>query len=247
MNAKIFWLSIIAIIISFIGGFYLANTLNRNELMALRGENERLKKTETEKPETDSETNLTDVEIRQKIAEADKNPNNFAFQRDLGLALFRYGAMKQDVNLISESARLLQRAFNNNPKDYDVIVTLGNAFYDVAAIKKDNANFIKAREYYFKALEQKAEDADVRADYGSTFLFAEPTELDKAYSELQRSLQTAPQNERALKFMTQTLLKQNKREEAEKYFARLKEINPKTPTLNEMNSQMSSGNNSNQK
>ena len=247
MNAKIFWISIIAIVISFLGGFYLANTLNRNELMAVRGENERLKKTQTDKPQTDSDTNLTDDEIRQKIAEADKNPNNFAFQRDLGLALFRYGAMKQDVNLISESSRLLQRAFNNNPKDYDVIVTLGNTFYDVAALKKDAANFIKAREYYRKALEQKADDADVRADYGSTFLFAEPADLDNAFSELQRSLQNDPKNERALKFITQTLLKQNKRPEAEKYFVRLKEVNPKAPDLNALNSELSSGNNSNQK
>ena len=247
MNAKMFWLSIIAVIISFIGGFYLANTLNGNELMTLRGENERLKKSETDQPQNDSELSLTDEELRQKIAEADKNPTNFAFQRNLGLALFSYGAMKQDVNLITESARILQRAFNNNPKDYDVIVTIGNAFYDIASIKRDNAGYLKSREYYLKALEQKADDAGVRADYGSTFLFAEPVDLEKAISELQKSLQFDPKNERGLKFMTQALLKQNKKEEAEKYFGRLKEINPKTPDINELNKQISPGNNTNQK
>lgn len=242
MNAKIFWLLILAVIISFVGGFYLANALNRNEINTLRAENESFKK-ESINPRNDKEPSLTDDEIRQKIVEADKNPNNFAFQRNLGLALFSYGAMKQDVNLISESARLLQRTYNNNPKDYDVIVTLGNAFYDIASIKKDNESFNKSREFYLKALEQKPDDSNVRADFGSTFLFAEPNDLDKAITELQKALEINPKNERALLFMTQTLLKQNKKEEAEKVLAKLKEINPKTPNLNELNSQISQDSN----
>lgn len=239
MNAKIFWLSIIAVIISFVGGFYLANALNRNELTALRGENERLKKNGPENQQDQSDTTLADDEIRQKIAEADKNPSNIAFQRDLGLALFSYGAMKQDVKLIAESARLIQRVFDNNPKDYDVIVTLGNAYYDIASINNDGKSFIKSREFYLKALDEKPADAGVRADYGSTFLFADPNDFDKANAELQRALQIDPKNERALKFMTQVLLKQNKKAEAEKYQIRLKAINPKTPDLEELNSQLS--------
>lgn len=220
----------------------MANALNRNEINTLRAENESFKK-ESINPRNDKEPSLTDDEIRQKIVEADKNPNNFAFQRNLGLALFSYGAMKQDVNLISESTRLLQRTYNNNPKDYDVIVTLGNAFYDIASIKKDNESFNKSREFYLKALEQKPDDSNVRADFGSTFLFAEPNDLDKAITELQKALEINPKNERALLFMTQTLLKQNKKEEAEKVLAKLKEINPKTPNLNELNSRISQDSN----
>jgi tetratricopeptide (TPR) repeat protein len=231
MNTKIFWLSILAVILSFVGGFYFANALNRNEMTALRADNERLKKNETVKTQNDEELTLTDDEIRQKIAEADKNPNDFSFQRNMGLALYRYGAMKQDVKLISESARLLQRTYNNNPKDFDVTVALGNAFYDEASIKKDSEIFQKSREFYLKALEQKPEDADVRADYGSTFLFAEPSDLNRAISEMQKSLQINPKNERALLFITQAYLKQNNEVEAEKYLAKLKEINPKTPDL----------------
>jgi tetratricopeptide (TPR) repeat protein len=247
MNTKIFWLSILAVILSFAGGFYLANALNRNELTALRTDNERLKKNEADKTQSQTETTLTEDEIRQKIAEADKNPNDFSFQRNMGLALYRYGAMKQDVNLISESARLLQRTFNNNPKDYDVTVALGNAYYDEASIKKDNESFKKSREFYAKALEQKPDDADVRADFGSTFLFAEPAETAKAIAELEKSLQINPKNERALLFITQAFLKDNNTGEADKYFARLREINPKTPDIAELKAQISPGENSVQK
>src|ERR1700759_3365302 len=131
MNSKIIWISILAIIVSFFGGFYLANTLNGDELKKLRAENEQLKKNPTDKSQDDSEATLSDDEIRQKIAVADKNPTDLQFQRNLGLALYRYGGMKQDTKLIGESTRLLQRVYDSDPKDYDIIVVLGNAFFDM--------------------------------------------------------------------------------------------------------------------
>jgi tetratricopeptide (TPR) repeat protein len=243
MNAKIFWLAIGAVIVSFCGGFYLANALNRNELTTLRAENERLKKNEPEQTQNESELSLTEEEIRQKIAEADKNPTNFSFQRNMGLALYRYGAMKQDANLISESGRLLKRTFDNNPQDYDVIVALGNINYDIGYFKKDNKGFEKARELYQKALALKPTDTDVRTDLGLTYFLSVPPEMDKAIAEFQKTLETNPKHERALQFITQAFLKQNKKEEAEKYLAKLKEINPQTPNLSELNSQISQDSN----
>ena len=238
MNSKIFWLSIIAIIISFFGGFYLANSLNGNELAALRAENERLKKNPAAASTTNSDDTLSDEEIRQKIAEADKNPSNIPFQRNLGLALLSYGVMKQNESLIAESARLLQRAYESDPKDFDVTVALGTAHYDIASLRNDSESFKKSREFYGKALEQKPENASVRADFGSTFVFVDPPDFVRANAELQKALQTDPKNERALLLMTQMLVKQNKPSEAEKYHARLKEVNPKAPTLQDLTAQM---------
>jgi hypothetical protein len=43
MNRKSFWISIVAVVISFAGGFILANALNRSEVETLRAENSRLK------------------------------------------------------------------------------------------------------------------------------------------------------------------------------------------------------------
>jgi tetratricopeptide (TPR) repeat protein len=239
MNSKLFWLSILAVIISFFGGFYLANSLNGNELLKLRAENEQLKKNVTETPRNEADSTLSDEEIRQKIAQADKNPTDLPFQRNLGLALYRYGVMKQDADLIGESARLLQRIYDRDPKDYDVTVALGNAFFDLGFFKKDAASMQKGREFYLKALEQKPLDADVKTDLGISYYVATPPDFERAAVELQKALETNPKHERALLFMTQTLLKQNKQAEAEKYLARLKEVNPQTPSLAELNSQIS--------
>ena len=245
MNSKLIWLSIVAVIISFFGGFYLANSLNGKEIAKLQTENEQLKKNPNgasqANSQSDSDPELSDDEIKQKIAEADKNSTNFQYQRNLGLAIYRYGTMKNNANLITESGRLLQRVYDNDPKDYDATVALGNVFFDLGYLLKNSQNLEKGREFYRKAIEQKPTDSDVQADLGISYYVAEPPELDKAAAQLQKTLDINPKHERALLFMTQTLIKQNKTAEAEKYLARLKEINPQTPTLAELNTQMSQG------
>ena len=195
MNKKVFWISLVAVIISFFGGFLLANALNRNELNTIRAEIERLKNSS---PQDKSEVSLSDEEIRQKIAEADKNPENFNFQKNLGLALYRYATMKQDAQLLAEVARLLTRANQKDEKDYEVLITLGNCYFDIGYIKKNNENLTKAREFYQKALTQKPNDVDVRTDLGLTYFLVNPPETDKALAEFQKSLQTNPKHEKTL-------------------------------------------------
>lgn len=239
MNSKLIWLSILAVVISFFGGFYVANSLNGGELVKLRAENEQLKKNPAANSSNAPDEALSDEEIRQKIAAADKNPADIPFQRNLGLALYRYGAMKKDSALLGEAARLLQRALDGDPKDYDVTVALGNAFFDIGFFKKDAASMQKGRDFYLKALAQKPTDTDVKTDLGISYFVATPPDYEKSAAELQKALETDPKHERALLFMTQTLLKQNKPAEAEKVLARLKAVNPAAPSLSELTAQMS--------
>lgn len=238
MKNKVLLLSFVGVIASFLGGFLLANALNRNEINSLRAENERLKNTQNASPTNDSENNLTDDEIAQKIAEADRNPNNFAFQKGLGLALYRYSTVKQDTNLLEDVARLLKRANELNPKDYDVIVALGNLYFDFGYAKKDNDEFQRAREFYQTALAQKSNDADVRTDLGLTYFLANPPESDRAVAEFQKSLQIDPKHEKTLQVLTQALLSENKTKEAEKYLEILKTVNQNNDGLPELTAQL---------
>lgn len=239
MNQKVFWLSIIAIIISFFGGFLLANALNRNELSSLRAENERLKNSPNETIQNQSEFTLKDEEIRERIAEADRNPTDFAFQKNLGLALYRYAAMKQDAELLAKVRRLLERAYENNKQDYEVVVTLGNIYFDTGYFKKDNSEFQKAREFYSVALQQKPNDADVRTDFGLTFFLTNPPEYEKANIEFQKSLQINPNHEKTLQVLAQAFLNQNNVQEAEKHLLRLKNVNSNNQYLPELESRLS--------
>ena len=238
MNTKTTVLLVLGIIVGFIAGFSLANSLNRSELETLRTANSRIKNPQTDSPQNDGEQTLSAEEIKQKIAEADANPSNLQFQKSLGMALYRYASMKQDVKLLSEVSRLLTRAYEKNPSDREVEVTLGNLYFDSGLFEKDNEKLKKARQLYQKILEKTPEDVDVRTDFGLTYFVQNPPEYDKAVVEFQKSLQTNPKHEKTLRFLVQTLIKQEKMREAETYLARLKEVNPNAPSLSEIQTEM---------
>ena len=242
MNKKVFWIPLIAVIISFVGGFLLANALNRKEMEDLRAEIGRLKSP----PQTPVE--LTDEEIRLKINEADKNPENIEYQKGLGMALYRYGSMKQEPKWLGEIARLLNRVFEKNPKDYNTIITLGNIYFDIAETGGDdglvdgsevkNSTLEKSRFFYQKALEINPNDVDIRTDLGMTYFLEEPPQNDKAIAEFQKSLQSSPKNERTLENITQAFLKSGKPKEAEEFLVKLKEVNPKNETIGDLETRL---------
>ena len=236
-----------AVIISFIGGFILANALNRNEISVLQAENARLKTTQDAMKQSDAELSLSNDEIKQKIVEADQNPANFAYQKSLGIALYNYASMKQDTELLSEIARILTRVYENNPKDVDVIVVLGNINFDIGYLKKNNESFAKAREFYIKALEQKANDANLRTDLGLTYFLPNPPETGKAIAEFQKSLLIDAKHEKTLQVIIQAFLSQNKIQEAEKYLAVLEEVNPNNQNIADFTSQIDASRGNSQK
>lgn len=241
MNKKLFWLSIIAIVVSFIGGFLFANALNRNEISELQTENNRLKTEQDSAKQNKQELTLSSEEISQKIAEADQNPDNVSFQKNLGIALYNYAAMKQDADLLNEISRLLTRAYNDNQKDTDVVTTLGNIYFDIGYIKNNNESFLRAREFYQKSLEQKPNDANIRTDFGLTYYLINPPETDKAIAEFQKSLLIDSKHEKTLQVLTQALISQNKNAEAEKYLEQLEQVNPNNRQLPEFNEQLKGG------
>lgn len=238
MSGKSIWLSILAVIISFIGGFFLANALNKIELETLRTENNRLKNTSNSSTNAQSETTLSDEELNEKIAEADKNKDNLQIQKSFGTALYSYGAMKKDTRILAEAARILTRVYEKNPDDKDAATTLGHAYFDIGYYRKDNENLAKARQIYQKILEKTPKDVDIRTDLALTFYLENPPQYDKAVAEMKKSLQENPKHEKTLQFIINALIKQQKIEEAETYLAKLREINPNTPNLSEIRKQL---------
>lgn len=248
MSRKVFWLSLAAVIISFAGGFLLANALNRRDIENLTAEAGRLKAAPVT-DERDSQAVLTDEEIRQKIAEADKNSDDVESQKNLAMALYRYASMTRQPNWLPDIARLLTRAVEKNPKDYNALVTLGDIHFDLAqnAANSDSAgkeadynkNIEQSGEFYLKVLAMNPNDAQLRTDLGATYLFANPSENEKAIAEFQKSLQANPKNEKTLEFITRAFINTGKTDEAEKYFDKLKQINPKNESLPDLETQLS--------
>lgn len=231
----------VAVIVSFCGGFLLANALNRTELTALRGENDRLKNQSGEAKPGDPKLEVSDEEIRKIIADADAKPADFGYQKERGIGIYRYGAMKQDTALLAESSRILARANQLNPKDHDVIVGLAHSYFDTGYFGKDNKSFEKARETYAKALVLKPVDADIQTEIGMTYFLLAPPDYGRAIIEFEKSLKIDPKYEKALVFLTQSYIKAGNIGEAQNTLAKLREANPSNSSLSELASLISQG------
>lgn len=228
MNRTSLIISVIAVILSFIGGFLLANSLNKNEIGSLRAENDRVKASAAEtKPKDD----LSEAEIKEKIAEADAKPDAIDFQRNLGVALYSWAAAKQDTAMIGESIRLMERAFKANPSDIPLNIGLGHAYFDIGYFKKDMASFEKARNFYQTVLKEKPDDAGILTDLGLTYFLHEPSDNKTALKQFELAVKADPKNERALEYLIQALTADGNIAEAEKRLAELTKINPSNKNI----------------
>ncbi|HEX9962778.1 MAG TPA: tetratricopeptide repeat protein [Pyrinomonadaceae bacterium] len=239
MNTKALALSIIAVIIGFVGGFLLANALNRKELDALRAETAQLKNAPAKTPDL----TLADEEIQKKIAEADRNPTDFEFQKNLAIGLYRYAGMKQEAKFLPEVARLLKRVNEGKPQDYETIVALGNVYLDLGQVNKDNAAIEQSREFYRKALSVKKDDADVQNDLGLTYFFAAPPQAEKAIAEYEKALQINPNHEKSLENLIRANLSLGKIKEAEDFLNKLKQVDSKNEALPDLEAQIAQSKN----
>ena len=235
MNRTAGLITLVAGIICFIAGFVFANFLNRSALLDLAAENERLKSEQTQNTKAEQDITLSDDEISAKLAEAEQNPSNFAFQKSLGLGLYRYGAAKKDKSIIEKALPPLERAHSLDTKDYEVVVGLGHAHYDIGYFGKDNSGFQKAREFYNKALAIRPNDIEVRADLGLTYFLQDPPDFATAVTEFERSLAVNPKHEKTLSFAALAMKNQGK--DASKYLEVLRSVNPNNPTFKELTAQ----------
>jgi tetratricopeptide (TPR) repeat protein len=181
-------------LIGLIIGFIAANKSLRNnsEIQQMQ-----TAKAET-KPKTQETPQISDEELSAKIAEADKNPNDIEFQKDLGIALFKFSNMQNDSKYLPDVIRLLKRAEQKNPKDYDVIVVLADAYLSLGKGEKKQDEVKKSREYYQKALQIRPDDVEAITNLGLSYL---PEEKDKAMAEFEKTLKLNPKHERTLEIL----------------------------------------------
>ena len=234
MRGKLVLFTLAGLTFGFILGFIIANSLNRSEINNLKAD----VANPTAPEQNSTNETLSQEEIRAKIKEADDDPENLTYQKNLGLALYRYGAIKGDVDVIGEAARLLDRAAKLAPDDLDITVGLGNAWFDNGYIKKDNESLSKARSLYEKALVKKPNDADIRTDLAMTYFLETPPNDRKAIDEFKRSLALDAKNKRALQFVVQSYSRLGDRDNATKYLTILKETDPSNPSIAALSSQI---------
>lgn len=239
MNGKTLLTAAAGALIGLVAGFILANYLNRSELTNLRADADRLKTERGAGPGRGGGPGLSEDELNSTIARADQSPDDFEMQRNIGVAVYRYGAMKQDETIIRRSLPILERAASLRANDFDVTLTLANAHFDVGYFTKDNDSLRRSRELYVKALAARPDNVDIRTDLGLTHFLLTPPDYKSAVGEFQKSLEKDPRHEKTLQFMVQALIKQNKSAEAAQYLERLRSVNPNNESIGELSSMLS--------
>jgi len=218
-----------ALLLGFIGGFLLANSMNRSEINALRAQPTQATASNSNGSTAsadDKEPSLSDAEIQAKIADADKNPANFEYQKNLGTALYKYASMKSLPDLLPDTVRILERADSLNSKDPDVIVALGNAHFDIGFAKKDASEFQKARDDCARALVLRPDDADVQTDNAITWYVQPSPDYAKAVAALERVAAANPKHTRSMQFLAESYIKLGRTADAQKVVDKIKSINP---------------------
>jgi tetratricopeptide (TPR) repeat protein len=240
MGRKGFWIASIGIIFGFVGGFFFANMLNRQEMESLKTKAAQTQDAAKTEPGAGSigpngtgpnEDDLTPEEIRQKIERADQNPANISYQKDLGLSLYLYSGMKKDPTFLPDAKRLMLRAYEKDPKDNELLLALGNVSFDIGQSKHDNKSLEEARKYYNQALQLKPKQVDVQTDIGSTYFLEDPPQYEKALAEYRKSLQTEPEHTRTLDNISRTLIMLGRLDEAQDSLAKLKKLDANYPGI----------------
>jgi tetratricopeptide (TPR) repeat protein len=233
MKANGFWLAGAGIIFGFILGFVTANSLNRQEADKLRTE-------AAQKPSNDAAANqatpgsLTREEITQRIAEADKNPDNAEFQQKLGFSLYLYAVSENQPDLLPEAVRLLRRARKTKPDAREINLRLANVLLDLGARQKDDLAITEARGIYENELRKQPKDKDVLSAIAYSFLAAGKSDPVRAIAECKKALAIDPNHEQSLEIMTRAYALSGQTQEAAKALAALKQAHPQSRGIAEL-------------
>ena len=229
MNKQNILFTIIGLLAGFIGGFVLANSLNRSS--ALQNPVAQIPSGAPNNPQiqsADIKENPNGAmvpQVAETLEKADKEPKNFAAQ-------IQAGQMYARIQNTAKANEYLQRAVEAHQDKFEDLATLGNGFFDLK-------NFEEAEKWYAKALEKNPDDVDVRTDLGSTFMERANPDIERAIKEYQTSLAKNPNHENTLFNLTIALTRKGDTGGAQQTLEKLEKINPISPMLANLKQRLS--------
>lgn len=221
----------VGVAVGIVAGFLFANYYTRTGGMDSRSTASVLSPTGPSPENSQPGQTLTPEEIKSKLDIAENRPDDTKYQKQLGLALYAYGASKGDADVIRKSMVPLSRVLDADPKDREVLVAVGNAHFDIGYISKDDGSYVTARTFYARAIALNPGDAGVLVDIGLTYALLAKPDHRAAIAEYEKALTASPDHERTLQMMVESQLSSGDKGAAGKYLARLKERNPRNPLI----------------
>ncbi len=228
-------------------GFVFTNAINRRDHDEMRAELERLRATTSLRAgegnvgantaDDSAVPRVSDEQLRGAIARADSTPNDLDIQRNLGRNLYFYASYTNDAEIFPEAVRLLRRAHEGDPKNYEATLYLAHALLAVARTTDPNL-FEDARTVYQQALRLKPDDPNAHTGLGMTYFFDKPSDPQRAIDEYRQALVLDARHEQTLQNLASALIAVGDRTEAHKIIERLKSVNDQNPALPDIEAQL---------
>ena len=226
-----------------LASYYFANRANGGEIERLRSELARTSRTQPEagagaaggvRPQDQSQA---EAQVRELIAGADANPSDSSLQRRAGEQVYRHALTTQQSALLAEAVRLLRRAHEGDPKNYDTLLLLGNSHLTLG-LAGDPQSFTEARGYYVNALAERPGDVNGHTLLGMTYYYGRPADPQSAAREYRKALDADPRHEMALQNLASALLATGALDEATRRVGELEKVNPANGSLGELRAKL---------
>ena len=254
LNSKAFIVGAACLVLGFVVGFFLANSINRQEQDRLNAEitslkaggaaanstpsNEQGRQQQTQPAGDDSIANLTDEQLANAVTKADASPADAKLQRMVGQGLYLHAWETGNTSFLPDAARILRRAHELDPKDYKTTVMAGDVQFLIARSGGDTKPLAEARKLYEAALAAKPDDAVVRTSLGLTYFYDNPSDPQRAIREYRRALQSDPRQEMSLQSLAAALVETGSFDEASKRLDEIEKINPSNRELPNLRAQL---------
>lgn len=234
MNKKAISFAVIGLVIGFIGGFVLANRINRDAAMQAAAAPPIASGAPPLTAQNNPQIQSSDIkeapnaamlpDVAEKLEKAGKEPANFEAQMSAG-------DMYAQIKKFDKALEFYEKANKIKPDDYQMIVKLGNANYDLK-------NYPAAEKWYEAALAKNPDDVNVRTDLGLTFYMREPADVDRAIKEYQISLSKKPDHELALQNLCAALIEKGDKQGLKETIAKLEIVAPQNPVIDKFKQEL---------
>lgn len=217
MNGQRILFGIIGIVVGFIGGFVLANSINRNTPVVAPNQAQTVANAPLANAPNPAQITAQMPDVTEALERAKNEPNNFEAQ-------MRVGDMYAQINRFDKAVEFFANASKIKPDDYQSIVKLGNANFEIN-------NSAEAEKWYLKALELKPDDVNVRSDLGLIFYKKQPSDLDRAIKEYDAALAVNPNHEPTLQNLTVAYWDKKDALMMRSTLEKLEKVNPQNPVV----------------
>jgi predicted Zn-dependent protease len=219
--------AIIGLLSGLILGFIITNAINQAEFDKLRTQirSPQTKPISNNTSSANQEESLSEEEIKGAIAQADSRKDDLDLQKKFGLVLYSYLKKEPNPKFLPDLLRVLKRAHDADPKDYNLLIALGDTLLEIGQ-SSEAGHIAEARTYYLKALDVKPDDPELYTRLGLTYYLEEPSKTELAIKQYQQALSSNPKHEPAIEHLTTALISIGKLDEASKRLDELEKLNP---------------------